>query len=136
VILDMGAGTGILGILAAKRGAKSITAIDNDEVCYHSAIENAALNHIDNLISLCGSKETIPATSFDLILANINRNILLDQIEEYAKVLKAEGEIYFSGFYEHPDLEMIKEHCAKFGINYIDHQKMDDWVAARFEKIN
>jgi ribosomal protein L11 methyltransferase len=134
VILDMGAGTGILGILAAKRGAQSITAIDNDEVCYHSAIENAALNEINNLTSLCGSKETIPAVSFDLILANINRNILLDQIEQYAAVLKTKGEIYFSGFYEHPDLDMIKEHCAKFDIHYIDHQKMEDWVAAKFVK--
>eukprot|EP01137_Pigoraptor_chileana_P031190 Opistho-2@18654 len=72
-ILDMGAGTGILGILAAKRGAKTITAIDNDDVCYRSAIENAALNKVDNLTSLCGSKEAIPSQNFDIILANINR---------------------------------------------------------------
>lgn len=134
VVLDMGAGTGILGILAAKRGAESIVAIDNDEVCYRSAIENAALNHVTNLTSLCGSKEAIPAEQFDVILANINRNILLDQIEEYASVLKLGGEIYFSGFYEDPDLGMIKEHCAKFAISYQDHQKIGDWVAARFAK--
>lgn len=133
-VLDMGAGTGILGILAAKSGAKSIVAIDNDEVCYRSAIENAALNNVTNLTSLCGSKEAIPAEQFDVILANINRNILLDQIEQYAAVLKAGGEIYFSGFYEDPDLGMIKNHCAKFGINYLDHQKIDNWVAAKFVK--
>lgn len=134
VVLDMGAGTGILGILAAKRGAKSIVAIDNDEVCYHSAIENAELNGISNLTSICGSKEAIPAQEFDLILANINRNILLDQIENYAKVLKTNGHIFFSGFYENPDLDMIKEHAQQFGLNYIGHKKINDWVAAKFVK--
>lgn len=133
-ILDMGAGTGILGILAAKRGAKDIVAIDNDEVCYRSAIENAALNEIGNLTSLCGSKDVIPQQVFDIILANINRNILLDQIESYAAVLTQGGSIYFSGFYETPDLGMIKDHCAKFGLSYIDHKKIGDWVATKFVK--
>ena len=134
VVLDMGAGTGILGILASKRGAKEIIAIDNDDVCYNSAIENAALNHITNLTSLCGSKEIIPNKNFDIILANINRNILLDQIESYAKVLKNNGSIFFSGFYEDPDLEMIKSHCAIFNLNYLGHKKMENWVAAHFIK--
>ncbi|WP_316785157.1 50S ribosomal protein L11 methyltransferase [Pedobacter frigiditerrae] len=134
VILDMGAGTGILGILAAKRGAKDIVAIDNDEVCYRSAIENAGLNEIDNLTSLCGSKDVIPEQEFNIILANINRNILLDQIESYAAVLTQGGSIYFSGFYETPDLGMIKDHCAKFGLSYIDHKKIGDWVATKFVK--
>lgn len=134
VVLDMGAGTGILGILAAKRGAKAIVAIDNDEVCYRSAIENANLNEIENLTSLCGSKDVIPQGDFDIILANINRNILLDQIESYAAVLASAGSIYFSGFYENPDLDMIKDHCAKFGLNYIDHKKIGEWVATKFVK--
>lgn len=134
VILDMGAGTGILAILASKRGAKEVIAIDNDEVCYSSAIENATLNEISNLTSLCGSKETIPAVDFDIILANINRNILLDQIESYSKVLKTGGNIFFSGFYENPDLDMIKSHCAKFDLIYIAHKKIDNWVAAKFVK--
>lgn len=134
VILDMGAGTGILAILASKRGAKELIAIDNDDVCYESAIENAALNQIDNLTSLCGSKDAIPAIDFDIILANINRNILLDQIESYAAVLKDKGTIFFSGFYESPDLEMITAHCEQFGLHYVDHKKIGDWVAAKFVK--
>ena len=134
VILDMGAGTGILGILASKKGAQEIVAIDYDDVCYRSAIENAALNEITNLTSLCGSKETIPAIDFDVILANINRNILLDQIESYAKVLKPGGKIFFSGFYEVPDLEMIKSSCATFDLNYESNKKIDNWVAAKFVK--
>ncbi len=133
-VLDMGAGTAILGILAAKRGAKNIVAIDYDEVCYESAIENAKLNEVHNLVSLHGSKEVIPQQEFDVILANINRNILLDQIESYASVLKNGGYIFFSGFYETPDLEMIQSHCEKFGLQYQNHKKMDNWVAAKFMK--
>ncbi len=135
VVLDMGAGTGILAILASKRGAKKLIAIDNDEVCYHSAVENAELNEITNLTSLCGSKEIIPAIDFDIILANINRNILLDQIESYAKVLKTDGNIFFSGFYETPDLDMIKSHCETYKLSYVDHKKIDNWVSAKFVKL-
>ena len=134
VVLDMGCGTGILAILAAKRGAKELIAIDNDEVCYQSTLENAALNHISNIKALCGGKEVIPSTTFDVILANINRNILLDQIAAYAAVLRQNGSIFFSGFYESPDLEMIKAECEKFNIIYKDHQKIGDWVAAHFTK--
>lgn len=133
-ILDMGCGTGILAILAAKRGADELTAIDNDEVCYLSGIENAALNGISNMTVLCGGKEAIPDRPYDIILANINRNILLDQIPVYAKVLKSGGEIYYSGFYETPDLQLIKDACALQGMEYCDHKKIGDWVAARFKK--
>ena len=133
-VLDMGCGTGILAILAAKKGASMLVAIDYDDVCYQSTLENTALNNIQNIEAICGGKEVIPATSFDVILANINRNILLDQIPAYAKVLSSGGHIFFSGFYESPDLDMIKEACAAFDIVYQDHQKIGDWVAAQFIK--
>lgn len=133
-ILDMGCGTAILAILAAKKGASKLVAIDNDEVCYQSSVENAALNGIGNLEALCGGKEVIPSIEFDIILANINRNILLDQIPVYAKVLKGGGSIFFSGFYESPDLDMIKEACATFGIEYLSHKKIGEWVAAYFKR--
>lgn len=133
-VLDMGCGTGILAMLASKLGARDITAIDYDPVCYDSAIENSTLNHVDNIKAICGSKEVIPDTHFDVILANINRNILLDQMERYNLALKNGGEIYFSGFYESPDLDIIKEEAAKYGLIYISHKKTKDWVAAKFRK--
>jgi ribosomal protein L11 methyltransferase len=131
-VLDMGCGTGILAIMAAKLGAAEITAIDFDPVCYDSTIENARFNGINNIKALCGSKEVIPDEQFDIILANINRNILLDQMERYAEVLKPGGEIYFSGFYEMPDLDIIKTGAGKYGLKYINHKTNKDWVAAKF----
>ncbi len=133
-VLDMGCGTAILAILASKLGAKSLMAIDYDSVCYDSTLENATLNNINNLKALCGSKEVIPNEKYEVILANINRNILLDQIERYAEVLADGGEIFFSGFYEEPDLNMITEEANKYGINYVSHKKKDLWVAAKFIK--
>lgn len=133
-VLDMGCGTGILAFLAAKKGATQLTAIDYDQICFDSTVENAALNNITDIEIICGGKEVIPDTAFDVILANINRNILLDQIERYAAVLKAGGEIVYSGFYETPDLDMIKAASSHVGMHYQDHKKINDWVAARFIK--
>jgi len=133
-ILDMGCGTGILAILASKLGAKNLIAIDYDDICYQSTLENAALNNVTNLSALCGSKEVIPDNQYDIVFANINRNILLDQISRYAEVLKPQGKIFFSGFYLDPDLGMITAECAKYGIKYVDHKQNGDWIAAQFEK--
>jgi ribosomal protein L11 methyltransferase len=133
-VLDMGCGTGILAIMAAKLNAESIVAIDYDPVCYDSTIENAQLNHIGNITALCGSKEVIPGEQYDIILANINRNILIDQMSRYAEALRPGGEIYFSGFYESPDLDIIKDEAGKYGMKYITHKKDKEWVAAKFVK--
>jgi ribosomal protein L11 methyltransferase len=131
-VLDMGCGTGILAILASKMGAECITAIDYDPVCYDSTIENSVLNNISNIVPLCGSKEAIPNDQYDIILANINRNILLEQMDRYVQVLKPGGQIYFSGFYESPDLDIITAEAGKLGLKYISHKKIKDWVAAKF----
>jgi ribosomal protein L11 methyltransferase len=134
-LLDMGCGTGILAILASKLGAKTITAIDYDQLCYDSTIENSELNQIKNITAICGSKEVIPQDAYDIILANINRNILLDQMASYAAVLKPNGMIFFSGFYESPDLEVLNDEAKKYDLKYIEHKKTDQWVAAKFVKI-
>ncbi|TZF84973.1 50S ribosomal protein L11 methyltransferase [Pedobacter sp. BS3] len=135
-VLDMGCGTGILAILAEKLGARQITAIDYDPVCYESTLENSTLNSCANISALCGSKEAIPLqTSFDIILANINRNILLDQIEQYARVSKPGTLLFLSGFYEKPDLEIIKDHSERYGYILSDFQQLNNWVAAKFTKL-
>jgi len=133
-VLDMGCGTGILAILAEKLGAVDIAAVDYDLACYDSTTENAQLNNCRHIRVFCGSQEAIPHEKFDFIFANINRNILLDQMDRYAWVLKDGGELYLSGFYETNDLEIVKHEAAKYNLRYLDHQKAKDWVAARFSK--
>jgi len=135
-ILDMGCGTGILAILAAKLEASSITAIDNDQVCCDSMRENAELNQVKSIQIYCGSKEVIPAQEvYDLILANINRNILLEHLDKYAEVMKPKGLLLMSGFYDGKDLQLVKEKANALGLVYLDKKSKDNWVAARFKKM-
>lgn len=133
-VLDMGCGTGILAIMASKLGAQKIIAIDYDPVCFESTIENSKLNHIDNITALCGSREAIPSEQFDIILANINRNILMDQLPRYSEALKTGGEMYLSGFYKSPDLDIITGEAGKYGLKYIGFKEDKDWVASKFIK--
>jgi len=135
-VLDMGCGTGILAILAAKRGAGAVTAIDFDPICYASAKENTELNQVTGIQILCGSKEVIPEECYDVILANINRNILLDQLAVYAGALKPTGILYLSGFYDGDDLRQLIEASEKLGLKYKEKKTQDNWVAAKFEQEN
>lgn len=134
-VLDMGCGTGILAILASKLGADSIVAIDNDPLCYESTLENTTLNLAQNVSALCGSDDVIPSQRFDIILANINRNILLDQLQRYTEVLSDDGLIFLSGFYEGADLDMISEKAAQLNLRYVEHKSDSKWVAAKFSRI-
>lgn len=133
-LLDMGAGTGILAILAAKKGASPIVAIDNDEWAYRNNIENNSKNGVENMTVILGDAHDIPAQSFDIIFANINRNILYNDIPSYAAVLKQGGTLFLSGFYAGQDLEMLKERCLASDIEYVDHKEKNSWAAARFKK--
>ncbi len=133
-VLDMGCGTGILAILAAKRGASSLVAVDYDSICVDSVEENKQLNNITNLESRLGSKDVIVGGEFDVILANINRNILLDQLDTYASVLEAGGELYLSGFYEGDDLDILRHKCESIGFSFQEMKVMDKWCAAKFVK--
>lgn len=131
-VLDMGCGTGILAILASKMGAKELVAIDFDDVCYDSAKENALLNNISNITAICGSIEAIPNQKFDTILANINRNILLDQLDAYAQVSKIGTTLFLSGFYENPDLEILIQKSKSLGFEFLEFRSLNYWVAAKF----
>lgn len=132
-VLDMGCGTGILAILASKLGASQVMAIDYDEICYESTLENAELNNINNITVLQGSKEVIPNQKFDIIMANINRNILIDQLAVYAQVSKPETLLFLSGFYEEPDLNILKNSAKAVHFEYLKHQTLNNWVAAQFK---
>lgn len=130
-VLDMGCGTGILAILASKMKAKQVLAIDYDEICYQSTIENSELNAV-NIQALLGSKEVIPNSKFDIILANINRNILLDQLDRYSEVSTPGGLLFLSGFYKDPDLDILKQKCSSIGFQYLHHKELDNWIAVKF----
>src|SRR5690606_16506657 len=133
-VLDMGCGTGILSILASMRGAKHVMAVDYDPVCVDSVAENKQLNTISNITERLGSKEILAGSCFDTILANINRNILLDQMETYAACMQVGGELYLSGFYAGEDLDTLRIKCAEVGLRYVESKVLDGWCAAKFMK--
>ena len=130
----MGCGTGILAILASKRGTKQLLAVDYDPICVDSVVENSQLNSVSNITAKIGSKEAIEGLEFNTILANINRNILLDQLEIYSECLPNGGELYLSGFYEAEDLDILKQKASSVGFQYVENKVLDNWCAAKFTK--
>ena len=135
-VLDMGCGTGILAILASHLGAAEVVAIDYDQICFDSTVENAKLNFINNIFPIFGSKEVIPDVKFDFILANINRNILLDQMEWYSQVLAPSGVILISGFYDGVDLDILRQKTDSLGLSYVTHKIQNHWAVAKFHSYN
>ncbi len=132
-VLDMGCGTGVLAILASMRQAKHIIAIDTDEWAFENCRENAQRNHIANMDSLLGDVNRIPHTLFDIILANINRNVLLKDMSAYVAHLKKGGVLFLSGFYEMEDLPIIKDEACRQGLTYVSHKTKNKWTAVKFK---
>ena len=133
-VLDMGAGTGVLAILSYMKGAFPVTAIDNDEWAYLNNIENNSRNNADQIIVKLGDAETIKGDLYQIIIANINRNILLRDLPEYEKCLEKNGIIFLSGFYVDEDLDLIKEKCESLGLHYVSHKEKNKWCSAKFSK--
>lgn len=131
-VLDMGSGTAVLAILAKKLGAARTVAIDNDEWAYNNAFTNVALNGIDDIEIVLGDAAAIRG-SFDVVLANINRNILLRDMRAYVEAMRSQASIFFSGFYAE-DLESIKTEAERLGLHYVHHLVRNNWVAAEFIK--
>lgn len=132
-ILDMGCGTGILSILASLRGAKQVTAIDIDKWAYENSNENAVRNNVDNIKILLGGRDVIPNEKFDIILANINRNILLDQFENYAGISDPGSLLLISGILN-DDVQIMLNTALKHGYNYVKKKSLENWSLIVFRK--
>lgn len=132
-VLDVGTGTGILAIMAAKRGASEIVATDIDDWCIENSEENFALNDVKGVRLIKGEIEEVRQSDFDIVIANINKNVLLDQMSHYAKRLKLSGQLILSGFYE-SDLSDLESEAMKSGLHKIHTTTRDNWAMLALEK--
>ena len=133
-VLDMGCGTAVLAILAQKHGAKGeIVGIDIDQWAYDNAVENCRLNHCEGIKIETGDALTIAPRTFDLIIANINRNILLNDMHHYVAALNTGGRLLISGFYTE-DIPMLVEKAHSLGLTKADHKERNNWAMVAFSK--
>ena len=133
--LDMGCGTAILAILAEKKGANPIDAIDIDNWCYLNSIENAERNNCKEISVYEGDATLLESKNYDLIIANINRNILLNDIKIYSDCLNTNGILLLSGFYNE-DIASIDAECIKNGLTYVKKLERNNWVSLKYVKNN
>ncbi|MEG1586432.1 MAG: 50S ribosomal protein L11 methyltransferase, partial [Bacteroidales bacterium] len=133
-VLDMGCGTAVLAILAAKKGAAPVRAIDIDDWVCDNADENIRLNQTEDIQVQCGDASLLEdGRTYDVIFANINRNILLNDLNVYAKCMHPGSVIFMSGFYVE-DIPVIREEAEKQGLVFDHHREKNRWVAVRFNK--
>ncbi|WCO02453.1 50S ribosomal protein L11 methyltransferase [Psychroserpens ponticola] len=132
-VLDMGCGTGVLAILAEKKGAKPIDAIDYDNWCYLNSLENVERNNAKHITVLEGDANLLPGRQYDIVIANINRNILLNDLKTYTDTLNENGSLFLSGFYNE-DIPIIEAECNKYGLKHVETLERNNWVALKFEK--
>jgi ribosomal protein L11 methyltransferase len=132
-VLDMGCGTGVLAILAEMRGSKAIDAIDIDEWAYENTLENVERNGCKYIRTIQGGAEAIPTDArYDLILANINRNILTRDMHNYVRHMNPGASILFSGFYE-SDQPEIKHTAEALGLKHISSTLRNEWTMMHFQ---
>jgi ribosomal protein L11 methyltransferase len=132
-VFDFGTGTGILAILAEMMGAVSVLAIDNDEWSYDNSKENAERNNCKHISLMHGSLEMVPAQEFDVVLANINRNILLYYMDALFSFTRAGGTILMSGLLK-DDEEVIMLSATLAGFNFSARNEMGGWIMIAFTK--
>jgi ribosomal protein L11 methyltransferase len=133
IVLDMGCGSGILAILAAKMGAEDILAIDVEEWAFRNAFENCTRNQSQHVIVQKGDARLIQERSFEVILANINRNVLLDDFGTYYSALKNNGHLLISGFIT-DDVNKMLDAGAKYNLRLLNHASKKQWALIHFEK--
>lgn len=133
-LLDMGCGTAVLAILAKLRGAERVVAIDIDEWAYNNALENIRLNHTEDIqVALGGAEQITRFGQFDFVFANINRNILLNDICQYVHCMKPGASLFMSGFYQE-DIPVIQAECEKNGLRFDSFREKDNWIAVKVSK--
>ena len=130
-VLDMGCGTGLLAILAMKKGASRVEAIDIDNWCYLNSLENISRNDCDQITVLEGDASLLEGKRFDVIIANINRNILLNDLSTYVACLNKNASLFLSGFYD-SDFELVQESCENLGLKFETKRTRNNWVALKF----
>jgi ribosomal protein L11 methyltransferase len=132
-VLDMGCGTAVLAILAEMRGAAKLLAVDNDEWAYRNSLENIARNNCRVTDVILGDVSSVTEKGFDTLLANINRNILLQDLPAYAELMASPAELYMSGFYE-ADLPAIRERAESLGLQFAGSLEKNHWMAVKFTR--
>lgn len=132
-VLDMGCGTGILAIFAEMKGAKPIDAIDIDNWCYQNSLENVERNNCIDISVYEGDASLLKDKKYDVIIANINRNILLNDMNTYASCLDENGVILLSGFYKE-DIPVIDAEVSKYGLKLDKQIERNNWVALKYVK--
>ncbi|MDO6597581.1 50S ribosomal protein L11 methyltransferase [Oceanihabitans sp. 2_MG-2023] len=130
-VLDMGCGTGVLAILAEKKGALQLDAIDIDNWCYLNSVENVARNNCNKISVFEGDASLLKGKTYDIIIANINRNILLNDMETYVSCLNKNGILFLSGFYNN-DIPIIEEECNKYMLKLDEKLEKNKWVSLKF----
>lgn len=127
-VLDMGCGTSILAILARMRGARQCVAIDNDEWCVRNSLENIGLNAVDGIDVRLGDASLLPSVGpFDVVIANINRNILLADMQAYADRMRPGALLFMSGFYV-DDVPAIRAEAGRVGLRFAEARDRDRWA--------
>ena len=132
-VLDMGCGTAVLAVLASMRGAASVDAIDNDEWAYNNSLENVEQNVPGKINVFLGDAAMLTGKTYDLIIANINRNILTNDLESYAACLPSQGILLMSGFYK-DDIPVLDEVAGKFGLSLLSTRDENKWAAVCYQK--
>ena len=133
-LLDMGSGTGVLAILAEKLGAKNIKAIDIEEGAYINTIDNCKLNNTKNIIVEKGDSKLLDDSLFQVILANINKNILLQDISVYSNSLKIGGKLLLSGFFT-TDVDELRNVASDNGLKFVKMEEKNNWAMLMLEKL-
>ncbi len=132
-VLDVGCGTGILGILSEKVGASLVDAIDIEKWCYENTIENTKLNNCNYINAYCGDIYSIKKSKYDIILANINKNTIIDDIFTYNNLLVAGGQLIISGFYVNDFIEINKK-VKSLKLKFVSKKIKNLWVAVHYIK--